>query len=92
MARAEQVSSEFFTDFKQKMISRRKSNLPVLAQAGKGFLWGLPATPTCKRLSGILPLDFNRLVQAARKPHEQLGSSFVKQLQLIKRAIDRYES
>jgi DNA mismatch repair protein MSH6 len=35
VARAEQVSSEFFADFKQKMASRRKSDLPVLAQAGK---------------------------------------------------------
>ncbi|KAJ9114202.1 hypothetical protein QFC20_001718 [Naganishia adeliensis] len=68
VARAEQVSSEFFADFKQKMASRRKSNLPVLAQA-----------------------DFNWLIKAATAPRSELGSTFLQQLALIKRAVDTYE-
>lgn len=69
------------------MASRRKSNLPVLAQAGKhiDFHTVLPS-------ANLLFLsDFNWLIKAATAPRSELGSTFLQQLALIKRAVDTYE-
>ncbi|KAJ9117461.1 hypothetical protein QFC22_004311 [Naganishia vaughanmartiniae] len=54
VARAEQVSSEFFANFKQKMASRRKSDLPVLAQADFNWLYKSATTPRTELSSTFL--------------------------------------
>ncbi|KAJ9104934.1 hypothetical protein QFC19_003729 [Naganishia cerealis] len=54
VTRAEQVSSEFFTDFKQKMAARRKSDLPVLAQADFNWLYKSATTPRSELSSTFL--------------------------------------
>lgn len=68
MNRAEQVSGEFFEAFKQKLESRRKSALPVLAQADFRFLMSLlSGEPERKANLGGLLAETQMIREAATR-------------------------
>jgi DNA mismatch repair protein MSH6 len=76
VARAEQVSAEFFEAFKSKLASRRRSKLPLVAHAD--FVWLL------KIASGLsVGMDENVGVKQA---------GVVAQMDVIRQAVGRYES
>ncbi len=73
--RAEEISKEFQDNFKSQQLSKRQATIPLVAQAD--FSWLL------KLVDGVLGVDGGL--------GSTTGTSIVDQLDVIQRAIGRYE-
>lgn len=75
VSRAEQVSQEFFEAFKTKVVNRRRSKLPLVAQAD--FTW-------------LLKLAMGQLGAVAAVEEGGPKDNVGRQMEIIRRAIGTY--
>ena len=78
--RADQVSAEFFDEFKVKLASKRRSALPLVALSDFAWLVRLASGAT-------KPADDMQVDGEAKPAVEPV----TRQLALVRRAVDQYE-
>lgn len=81
LERADQVSSEFFNMFRKKLEGRRRSSLPLVAHADFAWLVKVVRGEATEEMNG----------GAVIKPAAGYKASVAQQVDVIRRAIGRYE-